>query len=511
MNKYREILRLYNQGIAQRDIAAACHCSRTTVSHVISRAKSLELTWPLSSTISDAELEKLLYPNKKSDTSGRVHPDWENLHKELAKPGVTLKLLWTEYCDQCRSDNLVPLMYSQFCFHYQQYAEKNHATMTLHRKPGEQMEVDWAGRPTETIDRDTGELQKAFLFVATLSYSRYSYVEACASQDMENWISAHVNAFKFFGGVPKMIVIDNLKTGVKKPDWLTPVLTKTYQELAEHYNTAILPARVRKPKDKPNVENTVAHTSTSIIAALRHQKFFSLYELNLAIRKKLQEYNAKEFQKREGSRKSVFDEVEKSYLMPLPTNDYEVASWKTAIVQYNYHIQVEKNFYSVPSEYIKYKVDVRMTKNLLEVYYENNRICSHRRIPAGIGQYSTLEAHMPESHQAYLNWNSDRFLNWARTIGPNTESAVRSILSTFKIEQQGYRSAMALLKLGDKYSISRLEAACAKALTFTPHPSYKNIKAILTTGQDKLPKDTEQKSSVNDYGYVRGPEYYGRK
>lgn len=308
-----------------------------------------------------------------------------------------------------------------------------------------------------------------------------------------------------------MIVIDNLKTGVKKPDWLTPVLTKTYQELAEHYNTAILPARVRKPKDKPSVENTVAHTSTSMIAALRHQKFFSLYELNLAIRKKLQEYNAKEFQKREGSRKSVFDEVEKSYLMPLPTNDYEVASWKTAIVQYNYHIQVEKNFYSVPSEYIKYKVDVRMTKNLLEVYYENNRICSHRRIPAGIGQYSTLEAHMPESHQAYLNWNSDRFLNWARTIGPNTESAVRSILSTFKIEQQGYRSAMALLKLGDKYSISRLEAACAKALTFTPHPSYKNIKAILTTGQDKLPKDTEQKSSVNDYGYVRGPEYYGRK
>ena len=385
--------------------------------------------------------------------------------------------------------------------------------MHIPRKPGDRIEVDWAGDKLYIVDRDTGEAIPVYLFVGVLPFSMYAYAEGCLRMDMENWIHVHVNMFQYFGGSAVMLVPDNLKTGVDHTNgWYTPQLNRTYQELAEHYNTAVVPARVRKPKDKSSAEGTVGVVSTRIIAALRNRKFFSLDELNRAIRQKLDEHNKTPFTKREGSRYSVFQSQEKAFLHKLPTAQFELAQWKVATVQYNYHISVEKMQYSVPYEYIKQKVDVRLTKNMVEVFYNQNRIASHRRLYGHPGQYSTVEAHMPEDHQKYLQWDGERFVRWAERIGPATAITIKGILASHKIQQQGYKSCMGLLKLADKYSVARLENACVKALQFTPQPSYKSIQNILVTGQDKLETAPAEKKPVNnEYGFTRGAKYYGRK
>ncbi|MGI6469076.1 MAG: IS21 family transposase [Syntrophomonadaceae bacterium] len=511
MTKYREILRLYSQGISQRSIALSCECSRNTVAKVIARAKELNIIWPLSPEQTDADLEKLFFP-KESVQSQRRYPDVEYIHKELMRSGVTLKLLWYEYCEECRQNNEIPLMYSQFCYHYQKYSEKKRASMHIPRKPGEQIEVDWAGKTAALVERDTGEIIPAYVFVGVLSYSQYAYVEAFLSMNLESWITAHVNMYRYFGGSSRILVPDNLKTGVQKPDWYDPVINKTYHEMAEHYQTAIIPARVRKPKDKPNVEGAVNIISTWIIAALRNQKFFTLAELNQEIKVKLDEYNNRPFQKKDGSRLSIFLGEEKPLLVSLPAAPFELAEWKQATVQFNYHIAVDKMHYSVPYEYIKQKVDVRLTRNMVEVFYHNNRICSHKRLYGRPGQYSTIEAHMPEEHQKYIQWNDQRFIEWAEKIGPNTVSTVRFILDSHKVEQQGYKACMGLLRLADKYSTQRLEAACKRALSYTPHPSFKSVKNILVTGQDKVDNNSQPHSSEAErHGFTRGAKYYGGK
>lgn len=515
MINYREILRLNAQGISGRSIALSCECSRNTVSQVIARAMEYNVQWPLGSEMSDLDLEKKLFPEKASDAPTRKYPDYEYIDREMLRNGVTLKLLWNEYCEDCRRCKELPLMYSQFCFHYQKHAEKKRATMHIPRKPGEQLEVDWAGDPAYIVDRDTGEMLPCYIFVGVLNFSMYAYVEAFLSMDMEAWITAHVNMYRFFGGVTRMLIPDNLKTGVECSDWYTPKINKTYHEMAEHYNTAVIPARVKAPKDKPGAEGTVGNISTWITAALRNEKFFSLEELNREIRNRLDAFNRRLFQKKEGSRYSVFLSDEKPFLAPLPSAPYELAQWKQATVQFNYHISVDKMQYSVPYEYIKQKVDIRLTHSIVEVFYNNTRICSHKRLYGYPGQYSTMEIHMPEDHQKYIKWNGERFIEWAEKIGPNTTVTVKSILASYKVEQQGYKSCMGLLKLADKYSVHRLEAACKKALTYTPHPSYKSVKNILATGQDKTPDEPSSKSDNSKpddhgHGYTRGAGYYGR-
>lgn len=511
MTNYREILRLHSQGISQRSIATSCACSRNTVAKVLLRADEMNVSWPLKESITDGEIHRLFF-SEDAISSSRKRPDCELMHKEMAKSGVTLSLLWHEYCESCRLSNEIPLMYSQFCYYYQQYTVKTKVTMHIQRKPGEQAEVDWAGQKAHIIDRDTGEIIEVSVFIGCLSSSQYAYVEAFLSQNQECWIAAHVNMYQFFGGVTRILIPDNLKTGVEKSSWYNPTINKTYHEMSEHYGTAVIPARVRRPKDKPNAEGTVGIVSTWIIAALRNQKFFSLSELNKAIAEKLQIFNSKPFQKKEGSRLSVFLEEEKPMLLNLPATPYDLATWKIATVQYNYHISVDKMHYSVPYEYIKHKVDVRLTRNVLEVFFNAHRICSHPRLHGRVGQYSTVTEHMPEDHKKYIQWNSERFISWAQSVGPSTAITVKAILSSHKIEQQGYRTCMALLKLADKWSIIRLEAACSKALTYTPRPGYQSIKTILTTGQDKV--KAEKTPSINntsaDHGFTRGADYYGR-
>ena len=512
MTKYREILRLHSQGISKRGIASSCQCSRNTITAVLERAEQCGVLWPLQKDMTDGDLQNLMFP-EKSYSSNRKLPDCEHLHRELSKSGVTLSLLWNEYCEECRLSNEIPLMYSQFCRYYRKYANTTKATMHINRKPGEILEVDWAGNTAAIIDNTTGKIIDAYIFVASLACSSYAYVEAFTSMEMESWITAHVNAYKFFGGVSRILVPDNLKTGVDRVSWYTPVINKTYHEMAEHYETAVIPARVRRPKDKPNAEGTVGIISTWIIAALRSQEFFSLRELNEAIHIKLNEFNSKPFQKKPGSRLSVFLEEEKAALMPLPATPYELATWKIATVQFNYHISIEKMHYSVSYEYIKHKVDVRITRNVVEVFFNNHRIASHVRLYGHEGQYSTVPEHMPDTHKQYTAWNAERFMSWAESIGPNTTTTVKSILSSHRVEQQGYKSCMALLKLADKYSVTRVEAACKKALSYTPSPSFKSIKTILNTGQDKLPKAetvtiSKENASAN-FGFTRGSRYYG--
>jgi transposase len=504
MTNYREILRLSSLGINHSQIAAGMGIARQTVVTALQRAAAQGLYWTAAEPLSDRELAARLFPQGDGKPNYKM-PDYDAVHQELAKPGVTQQLLWFEYCDQCRATGEIPYQLTQFKTYYREYVTKTKATMHINRKPGELMEVDWAGQTAFVVDADTGEAFESYLFVAALPYSGYAYTEAFLNREQEAWITAHVNAFEYFGGVARILVPDNLKTGVIKNTKSELVLNRTYQELAEHYGTAIIPARVRAPKDKPSVEGAVGNISTFILAAIRNQQFFTLRELNETIRQRLHAFNHKPFVKKEGSRATWYAE-ERSYLLPLPRNSFELATWKTATVAFNYHIEVDGRYYSVPFEYIKRRVDVRATRNVVEVFFEGTRICSHVRGYDRRDKYNTQEAHMPPNHQQYGQWNGERFRKWAAKIGPQTTVVVESILTGYKVEQQGYRACMALLKLSDSYSSERLEAACDKALFYTPRPSYKSIQTILKSGQDK--QESSAPAPTSKHGFTRGAGYY---
>jgi len=511
MTNYREILRLHSLGILKKDIARACVCSRNTVAYVIKMARERGVEWEAASGLSNNELAERLFPGNQKTPEYQI-PDWNYIHREMAKSGVTLSLLWDEYCEQCRSSGKIPYKTTQFYKYYSDFVQKTKATMHIGHKPGEIMEVDWAGQTAFIQNTDTGEPIKAYIFAAVLPYSGYTYVEAFLSQDQQSWIQAHVNAFGYFGGVTRILVPDNLKTGITKHTRQETVVNKTYQELAEHYRTAVVPARVRAPRDKASVEGNISVISTWIIAALRNQQFLSLWELNQPIRSRLKEFNTKPFQKKEGCRASLFEE-ERVFLLPLPEHPYELAVWKIATVQFNYHIAVEGGNYSVPYEYIKQKVNVRLTKRLVEVFFSGNRIASHPRLYGRSNQYSTYEEHMPKKHREYVAWNGERFLNWAGKIGEHTKTVVQIFLTRNQVEQQGYKACLAMLKLSDTYSALRLEQACKRALSFTERPSLKSIQIILKSGQDNLgqAEGVAVLPETTCRAFTRGKEYYHRK
>ncbi|WP_232970474.1 IS21 family transposase [Salisediminibacterium selenitireducens] len=298
MVKYREILRLYAQGVSQRGIVSSCSASRNTIRDVIKKAEEKNVSWPLEKEWTDSALQEVLFPEKHASSDFRKRPDYEYIHKELAKPSVNLALLWDEYSLNCRSNDEIPYSYRQYCRFYHDYARKTKATMCIKRKPGELLEVDWAGQTMTLTDQITGEAIPVYIFVCALPCSQYAYVEGCLAMDTSNWIGAHIRAFQFYGGIPRIIVPDNLKTGVSKASRYESVINLSYQEMAEHYRTTIVPARVRSPKDKAPAESTVGHISTWIIASLRDQTFFSLSEINREIQAKLTEFNTKPFQKK---------------------------------------------------------------------------------------------------------------------------------------------------------------------------------------------------------------------
>lgn len=506
MTNYREILRLKNLGINNKQIAESMRISRQTVVSVLQRAATMGITWAEAEPLTNKDLWIRLSQSNEGKVEYKM-PDYDYIHRELMKPGVTQQLLWMEYCEQCRASGELPFQLTAFKTYYRMYAAKTKATMHISHRPGEVMEVDWAGQTAEMTDTDTGEIIPVNVFVAVLPYSGYAYAEAFMLRDQEAWSAAHVNAYRYFGGVTRLLVPDNLKTGVTKHVGADLELNKNYQELAEHYGTAIMPTRVYSPKDKATVEGTVGNVSTFILAAIRNQKFFSLMEINNAIKDRLHILNNKPFQRKEGSRTSWFAE-ERMYLLPLPRNPFELAIWKVATVAFNYHISVDTQHYSAPYEFIKRKVDVRMTRNTVEIFFEGQRICSHARLYGRSGQYSTQEVHMPPNHQEYLKWNGDRFRSWANKIGKNTVIVVESILTSHKVEQQGYRACMALLKMSDQYSHRRLESACARALEYSPQPSFKIVQSILRAGIDKIIDEAQSAQAPSAFGFTRGADYY---
>ena len=516
MTKYREILRLLSNKLKTDEIVQACHVSKKTVIKVKKRAQELGISWPLTTDMTDEKLEAIMFPKPSKPTSTKRMPDFDYIRKELLRNGVNKKLLWTEYLEQCRRENADALMYSQFCYYIQQDEQKRRATMHIPRKPGQQIEVDWAGDTAFVIDRDTGELIKAYVFVAAMSYSTYAYAEAFPDMKQPSWIKANVHMLEYIGGVPRMIIPDNTSTavnhnGIRKER----EINKSYQEFAEHYNTAIIPARVRRPKDKPVAEGSVSRISTWIIAALRNEQFFTLESLNRAIRKKLDDYNNRPFAAKEGSRSELFRDEELPLLAPLPATPYELASWKKAKVQFNYHITLDFMHYSCPYEFIGKEVDVRITDSTIEIFYQQNRIASHLRLRGRRGQYSTIQDHMPEKHQQYQEWNGDRFRKWASKIGTNTYKVIETILASKAVEEQTFLTCRSLLKLSDTYSPEKLEEACYKACQFTKTPSYKSVKSILAAMRDRENRATDNTPLNNasdprsQYGITRGAKYYG--
>lgn len=510
MIDYREIIRLKNLKFSNVAIANSLCCSRNTVSEVLKLAESHSLEWPIPETLTNKDIEQLFYPGRGTN-EGRRLPDYEYIYNELAKPGVTLSLLWAEYCAKCEAEHTIPYQHTQFNEKYHAYAASKKATLRIKRKPGETMEVDWIGDTLKVYDSANCCEIPAYIFVAVLPCSLYGYAEAFPDMKSNHWIEAHVHAYSFFGGVTRILVPDNLKTGVIKNTRTELILNRSYHEMAEHYGTAIIPARPVNPKDKPNAEGTVKVLETWILAALRNRKFFTFQELNKAIHKKLEEFNAKPFQKKKGSRLSAFLEEERDFLMPLPASPYETAVWSTATIQPDYLITVGNCKYSVPYEFIGKKVDIRAAENSIEVFYHGDRIASHvRKMYAPEPIY--LPEHMPENHRKFLEYNTESFLDWVKSMGHSTHLVIKHFLFMHKVEQQGYKSCASLMELADRYGTDRLENACAKALSYTPNPSLKNISTILKNGQDKVVLTSESARVSNKeslkYGITRGASYY---
>lgn len=505
MVNYREIIRLKSLDHSNVSVSNSCGSSRNTVAEVWRLAQGKNLTWPIPETLTNKDLQELLYP-ERSTGLGRKIPDYEYIYQELAKPGVTLSLLWAEYCAQCADEKRIPYQHSQFNEKYHAYAASKKATLRIKRKPGELMEVDWVGDTLTVYDEASGEAIRAYVFVACLPCSLYSYAEAFPDMKSNHWIQAHVHAYNYFGGVTRILVPDNLKTGVIKNTRAELVLNRSYHEMAEHYGTAIIPARPASPQDKPNAEGTVKVIETWIMASLRNRKFFSFEELNHAILEKLSDFNSKPFQKKQGSRLTAFQEEEKEFLMHLPASVYETAIWSKASIQPDYLITSGKCKYSVPYEFIGKEVEIRSTEKTVEAYYHGHRIASHVR-RAYSSEPIYLPEHMPEKHRKYLAYNTESFLDWAENIGASALLVVKNFLYMHKVEQQGYKTCASLMKLADRYSTERLEKACEKALTYTPSPSLKNITTILRNGQDK--KSTAS-SSLNSksQGITRGSSYF---
>lgn len=505
MRKTREILRLrWGKKLSQREVGQSCNCSSSTVHDVVARAKQAGLGWPLPDELDDATLEDRLYPKAPCKVV-RPEPDFKHIHFELGRKGVTLALLWHEYRD-AQPDGFG---YSQFCARYRQWREQLEPSMRLVHQPGEKLYVDYAGvRPT-IIDPVSGEATEVSIFVAALGASQKIYAEAVAGEDLHSWLGAHQRAFQFFGGVPEVLVPDNLKSGVTKACFYDPELNRAYKDLTDHYDTVVLPTRVRRPKDKAKVENAVLQVERWVLAPLRNQRFFSLKELCDAIAERLVWLNDRPLSKIELSRQQLFEELDKPALKPLPSRRFYVPEWKCNVgVNIDYHVEFDGHYYSVPCGLIRKRVDVRATSTSVECFYAGNRVAVHARSFAR-GRHSTIAEHRPKTHRDYADWTPSRMLRWASSIGPQTQAAASAVMEAKRRPEEGYRACLGIIRLASRYGNARLEQACERALSIRS-PSYKTIQSILKTGMDRqalLPPASDEAAPVQ-HDNIRGPHYY---
>ncbi|MAT42863.1 MAG: hypothetical protein CL609_11010 [Anaerolineaceae bacterium] len=501
LRKIKEILRLkYEAGLSNRAIAGAIKVSNSTVGEYLRRAKQAEIEWPLGE-ISEEELYEKLFPERnKNHSTEQVHmPDWETVQKEKRQKGVTLKLLWIEYKEQYPNG----YQYTQYCYHYKQWRKKQvEPSMRFAHVGGEQMQVDYAGVKIPITDPETGEVSYAPVYVAVLPASNYTYAEVHRNANQRNWNNAHVRALEYFGGVVKIVVPDNLKTGVKKPNYYEPDINPAYQEVAEHYQFAVLPARVRKPKDKGKAENGVQNVERWIIAPLRKRVFHNIYEANLAIKELLEELNHKPLSGVGCSRYEEYIEIDKPNLRPLPKIRYEYVEEKTAIVNIDYHIEFDKHFYSVPYQFIHQKVTVRATDRVIQIICGKETITHPRNFKTG--RYSTMQAHMPANHQHMRNQNKDYFIQRAKEIGPQTVQFMQAVLISRTYPEQSYRTCMGILSLMKNHTPLLLEQACQSLLPDRVY-TYSALNAELVYLKRKEP---EPEMAIPRHANIRGPEYY---
>jgi transposase len=507
MRKVREILRLTMVcGMGDREIARSCSVSHATVGKYRSRVLAVGTKYSEIEVMDDSELMSILKIVKKEQEDNRHQPDWEWVYRELRKKSVTMPLLWQEYKEQSPDGYHI----SQFYKLYAKWKKKLNVSLRQTHKAGEKMFVDYAGQTMPVIDRKSGEIKEAQVFVAVLGASSYTYAEATYDQTVPNWISSHIRAFEYFGGVPEIVVPDNLKSGVSKACRYEPDINTTYHEMALYYGTAIIPARVRKPKDKAKVEAGVQLVERWILAALRNRTFFSLSELNDAISLLLERLNRRAFKKLRGSRLSWFETMEKGTLRSLPQTRYLLAQWKKARVNIDYHVELDRHYYSVPYQIVGEEVDLRYTTTTIEVFYRSRRLASHRRSYKE-RQHTTCREHMPKSHQMYLEWPPSRIISWAHKVGEATAKVVETILKTRRHPEQGYRSCLGILRMGNRYSDARLEAASRRAVSIGGY-SYRSIKSILEKGLDKVPiTETTNNAKEVVHENIRGLDYYRQK
>ncbi len=508
MRTIKEVLRLkWEKSFSNQQVSQSCNIARSTVRDYLSRAERAGLSWPLAPELDDGQLEALLFPSPPSaGIEQRAPLDMEYIHKELSRKSVTLRLLWLEY----RAAHPEGYQYSQYCLLYRHWRDKLDVCLRQNHRAGEKLFVDYAGQTIPVMDPATGEASNAYLFVATLGASSYTFAWASLSQDLPSWIKANVRALHFFGGVPEIIVPDNLKTGVTKPCYYEPDINPTYHKMACHYRTVIIPARVLKPKDKAKVESAVLIAERWILAALRNHTFFSIEELNRAIAEKLQELNNRTFQKMDGSRKSLYEAIDRPALKPLPPTPFEYAECMKVRVNIDYHVQVDSHYYSVPYQLVKEQVEAWVTTTTVEILFKNRRVASHPRSYEKY-KHTTLAEHMPKAHQKYLEWSPSRIINWAGQHGPNTRNLVTCIMESRRHPEQGFRSCLGVMRLAKRYSSERVEAACGRALILKAY-SYKSVESILKANLDKqeLRESCSPERPIIHYN-IRGREHYQPK
>lgn len=503
MRKIKEILRLkYEAGLSNRAIAGACKISNSTVGEYLRRAEAAGVSWPLGELGEDELYQKLFGEPTPLPEKARPLPDWEEVRKELRQKGVTLRLIWIEYLEK-HPDGY---KHSQFEEYYRRW-KKAHCEPSMHNTHvgGERMQVDYAGLKVAVVNPETGEVSQASVFVAILPASNYTYAEAQSSENQCNWNNGHVRAIEFFGGVVKIVVPDNLKTGVQKPNYYEPDINPAYQELAEHYQFAVLPTRIKKPKDKGKVENGVQNVERWVIAPLRKRTFFSLAELNQAIREQLDQLNNKVMLAVGRTRRQEFEDLDRPNLRPVPEKPYEYAVRKTARVNIDYHVEFEKHLYSVPHVLIHQEVELHATEHMLEIFHKGKSVAIHPR-SFKPGRFSTLHEHMPPNHQFVDRVNPEFLLQWANSVGPHTTALINATLKSRSFPEQAYRSCLGILSLAKKHLPSQIEQACQAAMEAKTF-SYKAVKEELDwlSKQAALPVTPE---TLPTHANIRGHEYY---
>ena len=509
MRKLREVLRLHHENkLSARAVSRSVKASSSTVLNYLGRAKVAGIGWPVPPHLDDLALERLLFPGEQAPVHNRPEPDWSLVWRELRKKHVTRMLVWQEYREGCPDG----LQYSQFCERYNHWLRRQTLLLRRDHKAGDKAFVDFSGDGIPIVDLVTGEVTIAKLFIAVLGASNLTYIEAVPNETLPVWIQCHVNAYAYFEGVPGAMVPDNLKSGVTKPDFYDPDINRTYAALAEHYGTAVLPARIKRPRDKAKAEQGVLLAERWVIAVLRHREFHSLAELKVAVRELNERLNDRPMKKLKVSRRQLFESLERPALKPLPSAPFELCDWKKVRLDIDYHVQYDEHYYSV--HYSHYVNDhrelwVRATATSIEVLFASVRIAAHTRSYDPHKKYITFPEHMPASHRQHLEWPPSRLVAWGKSIGPNTGALIEALLEKYRHPEQGYKSCRGILRLAQSYPAERMENACARALHFGAI-NYRSIRTILKTRLDQQPIEEESAPQLTLpwHENVRGPGYY---